>query len=491
MSDEPQLRDLPVGIGATGHRRESDSMGTVDVPADRYWGAQTQRSLLHFGDIGADRMPLAVYHAFGHVKKAAALANGATGRMPGWKAALIARVCDEVTDGELDAHFPLRVWQTGSGTQANMNVNEVISNRCIQLAGGTVGSKFPVHPNDDVNMGQSSNDTFPTAMHVAAVQAVAESVVPAVTALRDAIADKAGLWRDVVKIGRTHLEDAVPLTVGQEWSGYARQLTQALASLDRACADLYELAMGGTAVGTGLNAPAGFAADVAARIAGSTGYPFVTAPNKFAALGASDAVAAASAGLRGLAVPLAKIANDIRWLGSGPRAGLGELVLPANEPGSSIMPGKVNPTQCEALLMVCAQVLGNDTAVAFAAAQGNLELNTMRPVIIANFLHSAGLLAGASRAFRVFCVEGAELNAGRIAEHVDRSLMLVTALSPVIGYDKAAEIAHKADHEGSTLREAALSLGYLSAREFDRIIDPASMVGDTAMAGDTSDATVA
>jgi fumarate hydratase, class II len=479
MSDEPEVQDLPVGIGASGHRRESDSMGVIDVPADRYWGAQTERSLLHFGDIGADRMPLAVYYAFGHVKKAAALANGAAGRMAPWMASLIARVCDEVIDGELDDHFPLRVWQTGSGTQSNMNVNEVIANRCIQLVGGVIGSKSPVHPNDHVNMGQSSNDTFPTAMHVAAVQAVAESVVPEVAALRDAIYEKAVLWRDVVKIGRTHLEDAVPLTVGQEWSGYARQLSQALAALERSCTDLYELAAGGTAVGTGLNAPPGFAEEVAARIAASAGYPFVTAPNKFAALGGADAVAAASAGLRGLAVPLAKIANDIRWLGSGPRAGLGELVLPANEPGSSIMPGKVNPTQCEALLMVCAQVLGNDTAIAFAAAQGNLELNTMRPVIIANFLHSAGLLAGASRAFRVFCIEGAELNTGRITEHVERSLMLVTALSPVIGYDKAAEIAHQADHEGTTLRAAALSLGYLSAEEFDRIIDPASMVGDT------------
>jgi len=479
MSDEPEVRDLPVGIGATGHRRESDSMGAVDVPADRYWGAQTQRSLLHFGDIGADRMPLAVYHAFGHVKKAAAQANGAAGRMEPWMASLITRVSDEVIDGELDAHFPLRVWQTGSGTQSNMNVNEVIANRCIQLAGGVIGSKTPVHPNDHVNMGQSSNDTFPTAMHVAATAVIAESVIPEVAALRDAIDDKARLWRDVVKIGRTHLEDAVPLTVGQEWSGYARQLTQALAALGRSCADLYELAAGGTAVGTGLNAPAGFAEEVAARIAGSTGYPFVTAPNKFAALAGADAVAAASAGLRGLAVPLAKIANDIRWLGSGPRAGLGELVLPANEPGSSIMPGKVNPTQCEAMLMVCAQVLGNDTTIAFAAAQGNLELNTMRPVIIANFLHSAGLLAGASRAFRLFCVEGAALNRERISEHVDRSLMLVTALSPVIGYDRAAEIAHQADHEGSTLRAAALSLGYLSAEDFDRIIDPPSMVGDT------------
>jgi fumarate hydratase class II len=484
MEDAPAVRAMAVGITASGWRREADSMGSIDVPADRYWGAQTQRSLAHFADIGADRMPLAVYHAFGQVKKAAALANGAAGRMPAWMASLIAQVCDEVTGGELDEHFPLRVWQTGSGTQSNMNVNEVIANRCIQLAGGEIGSKAPVHPNDHVNMGQSSNDTFPTAMHVAAVSAVAEAVVPAVAGLRDAIAAKASLWRDVVKTGRTHLQDAVPLTVGQEWSGYARQLTSALAVLEGSCAGLYELAAGGTAVGTGLNAPAGFGADVAARIAAATGYPFVTAPNKFAALGGSDAVAAASAGLRGLAVPLAKIANDIRWLGSGPRAGLGELVLPANEPGSSIMPGKVNPTQCEALLMVCAQVLGNDAAVAFAAAQGNLELNTMRPVIIANFLHSASLLAGACRAFREFCVEGAALNEARIAEHIDRSLMLVTALSPAIGYDKAAEIAHRADRSGSTLREAALSLGYISAEEFDRVIDPRSMVGDTRMVDD-------
>ncbi len=477
MSDVPEVRDLPVGIGATGHRRESDSMGTIHVPADRYWGAQTQRSLIHFGGIGAHPMPGEVCHAFGYVKKAAALVNGAAGRLPEWKAELIARVADEVIAGELDDHFPLRVWQTGSGTQSNMNVNEVIANRAIQLTGGTLGSRSPIHPNDDVNMGQSSNDTFPTAMHIAAVQVLHEHVIPNVTLLRDAIHANAVRWRDVVKIGRTHLEDAVPLTVGQEWSGYVSQLEAALAGLTRASADLYELAAGGTAVGTGLNAPPGFGAEVAALIAAETGYPFVTARNKFAALAASDAVAASSAGLRGLAVPLAKIANDIRWLGSGPRAGLGELVLPANEPGSSIMPGKVNPTQCEAMLMVCAQVLGNDATVAFAAAQGNLELNTMRPVIIANFLDSARLLAGACRAFRVFCVEGAELNSGRIAEHVERSLMLVTALSPVIGYDKAAEIAHKADVAGSTLREAALALGYISAEEFDRVIDPAAMVG--------------
>jgi fumarate hydratase, class II len=453
-------------------------MGVIDVPADRYWGAQTERSLLHFGDIGEDPMPLQVYHAFGYVKKAAALANGAAGRLPPWMASLIARVCDEVIAGELDAHFPLRVWQTGSGTQTNMNVNEVISNRAIQLAGGQIGSKTPVHPNDHVNMGQSSNDTFPTAMHVAAVRAVHEEVLPSVRALQLAIEVKAEEWRSVIKIGRTHLEDAVPLTVGQEWSGFARQLGQAIERLELSAGDLYELAAGGTAVGTGLNAPPGFAADVAERIAAETGYPFRTAANKFAALAGSDAVAAASAGLRGLAVPLTKVANDIRWLASGPRAGLGELVLPANEPGSSIMPGKVNPTQCEAMLMVCAQVLGHDTAVAFAASQGNLELNTMRPVIIADFLHSARILAGACRAFRVFCVEGAELNRVQIAEHVSRSLMLVTALSPVIGYDKAASIAHAADASGATLREAALGSGYVSAEDFDRVVDPASMVGD-------------
>jgi fumarate hydratase class II len=327
-------------------------------------------------------------------------------------------------------------------------------------------------------MGQSSNDTFPTAMHVAAVQAVRADVLPSTRALQLAIEAKSAAWRDVIKIGRTHLEDAVPLTVGQEWSGFGWQLGQAIERLDQACEGLYELAAGGTAVGTGLNAPPGFAADVAERIAAETGYPFRTAPNKFAALAGSDAVAAASAGLRGLAVPLTKIANDIRWLASGPRAGLGELILPANEPGSSIMPGKVNPTQCEAMLMVCAQVLGHDTAVAFAASQGNLELNTMRPLIIANFLHSATILTGACRTFRLYCVEGAELNHAKIAEHVSRSLMRVTALSPVIGYDKAAEIAHRADAEGSTLRESALASGYISAEEFDRVTDPSGMVGD-------------
>ena len=479
MDDIPEVRDLPVGIGATGHRRESDSMGAIDVPADRYWGAQTQRSLMHFAGIGEDRMPLAVCHALGYVKKAAALVNGRDGRLPAWQAELIARVADEVIDGELDDHFPLRVWQTGSGTQTNMNVNEVIANRAIQLAGGEIGSKSPVHPNDHVNMSQSSNDSFPTAMHVAAVRAIHEDVVPSVTALLEAIAAKAALWHDVVKIGRTHLEDAVPLTVGQEWSGYARQLELANANLTRSAEGLFELAAGGTAVGTGLNAPPGFAADIAIQIAELTGFPFRTAANKFAALAGADAMAAASAGLRGLAVSLTKIANDIRWLASGPRSGLGELILPANEPGSSIMPGKVNPTQCEAMIMVCVQVLGHDSAIASAAAQGNLELNVMRPLIIANFLDSAALLAGAGRTFREFCVEGAELNRARIAEHVERSLMLVTALSPVIGYDKAAKIAHDADADGATLREAALASGYISAAEFDRVVNPAAMVGDT------------
>jgi fumarate hydratase class II len=398
--------------------------------------------------------------------------------MEPWLAALIARVCDEVIDGELDEHFPLRVWQTGSGTQSNMNVNEVIANRCIQLAGGVIGSKVPVHPNDHVNMGQSSNDTFPTAMHIAAVDILHRRVQPNVTALHTAVDAKARQWKNVVKIGRTHLQDAVPLTVGQEWSGYARQLEQAIGQLKTSTEGLFELAAGGTAVGTGLNAPPGFAEEVAARISEQTGYAFRTAPNKFAALASSDAVATASAGLRGLAVPLAKIANDVRWLASGPRAGLGELVLPANEPGSSIMPGKVNPTQCEAMLMVCAQVLGHDCAIANAASAGNLELNTMRPLLISNFLHSARILAGATQAFRVFCVEGAELDTGQIAAHVDRSLMLVTALSPVIGYDKAAAIAHKASADGTTLREAALATGYISAEDFDRVIDPAAMVGE-------------
>jgi fumarate hydratase, class II len=478
VSDEaPEILDLPVGLDAAGVRRETDSMGGIEVPADRYWGAQTQRSLVHFS-IGDDRMPVAVCRALGYVKKAAAVVNGREGRLPGWMADLIARVSDEVIDGQLDEHFPLFVWQTGSGTQSNMNVNEVISNRAIQLTGGELGSKRPVHPNDHVNLGQSSNDTFPAAMHIAAVQAVRQRLRPSVQQLQQAIAAKATQWRTVVKTGRTHLQDAVPLTVGQEWSGYAHQLTQAIERLDDCVTGLYELAIGGTAVGTGLNAPAGFGDNVAAEIAAWTGEPFRSADNKFSALGGLDAMAGASAGLRGVAVPLMKIANDIRWLASGPRCGLGELVLPPNEPGSSIMPGKVNPTQCEATLMVCVQVLAEDQAVAMAAAQGNFELNTMRPVIISNFLHSATILADACDKLREFCIEGTELNRSQIDEDVDRSLMLVTALSPVLGYDKAAEIAHRASEEGTTLRQAAVEAGEISAEEFDRIMDPATMVGD-------------
>ncbi|MCQ8828239.1 class II fumarate hydratase [Streptomyces malaysiensis] len=470
----PEILDLPIGLHATGTRRETDSMGAIDVPADRYWGAQTQRSLIHFS-IGDDRMPKAVYHAYGHVKRAAAIVNGRAGRLPAWKAELIGKVADEVIAGKLDDHFPLYVWQTGSGTQSNMNTNEVISNRAIQLVGGELGSKTPVHPNDHVNMGQSSNDTFPTAMHIAAVQTVHEHLLPSVRGLRRAIEAKVDQWHDVVKIGRTHLEDAVPLTVGQQWSGYTHQLAQGAGRVARCAEGLHELAAGGTAVGTGLNAPPEYGERIAAEIAAATGYPFTTADNKFAAQGGLDAMVDASAGLRALAVPLMKIANDIRWLASGPRCGLGELDLPANEPGSSIMPGKVNPTQCEAMVMVCIQVLSEDQAIAFAGSQGNFELNAMRPVIINNFLHAATILADACDKLREYCIEGAELNRDQIDDYVNRSLMLVTALSPAIGYDRASTIAHKADEEGTTLREAALASGFVSAEDFDRIADPAAM----------------
>jgi fumarate hydratase class II len=470
-----RILDLPVGLDATGTRTESDAMGTIEVPADRYWGAQTQRSLQHFS-IGDDRMPKAVYHAYGHIKRAAALVNGRAGRLEDWMAQVIARVGEEVIAGQLDEHFPLFVWQTGSGTQTNMNVNEVIGNRAIQLVGGELGGKSPIHPNDHVNMGQSSNDTFPTAMHIAAVRALHEQLLPSVELLCAAIETKAEAWRDVVKIGRTHLQDAVPLTVGQEWTGYAHQLRRAAEQAAAAAQGLYELAAGGTAVGTGLNAPPGFGEQIAAEIAASTGYPFRSATDKFAALAGLDAMVAASAGVRALAVVLMKIANDVRWLASGPRAGLAELRLPANEPGSSIMPGKVNPTQCEAMVMVCIQVLANDTAVAFASSQGNFQLNTMRPIVIADFLHSAAILADACRTFREYCVEGIELNQRQIDEYLGRSLMLVTALAPAIGYDRASEIAHKADEENTTLREAALATGYISAEDFDRIVDPRGMV---------------
>jgi fumarate hydratase class II len=471
--DAPTIHDVPIGIDATGTRTETDSLGAVDVPADHYWGAQTQRSLVHF-DIGDDRMPKPVYHAYGYVKKAAAMVNARAGRLPGWKADLITRVADEVIAGKLDSEFPLYVWQTGSGTQSNMNLNEVISNRAIQLTGGQLGSKTPVHPNDDVNMGQSSNDTFPTAMHIAAVTAIEEHLVPALFRLHDATAEKSGQWADVVKIGRTHLEDATPLTVGQEWSGYAAQLEDAGTHLTATMADLYRLAMGGTAVGTGLNAPPDFGADAAELIAELTGRPFVTAPNKFAAQGSLDALVRTSAALRSLAVTLFKYANDMRWLGSGPRTGLGELQLPANEPGSSIMPGKVNPTQAEAMLMVCIQVIGSDTAVAMAGNEGNFELNAFRPIIINNVLHSIRILADMADHFRKFLVEGVQLNTDQLQRNVDRSVMMVTALSPVIGYDRASEIAHLAINNDLTLKQAALQRG-VSEDLFDRVVVPVNM----------------
>jgi len=472
----PPILPVPIGTGATGVRRESDSMGEIEVPADHYWGAQTQRSLLHFS-IGNDRMPVEVYRAYGYVKKAAARANAASGALPRWKADLIARVCDEIIAGELDAEFPLYVWQTGSGTQSNMNVNEVISNRAIQLVGGVLGSKRPVHPNDDVNMAQSSNDTFPTAMHLATVAEILTRLVPSISELREAIADRARRWVDVVKIGRTHLQDATPITVGQEWSGYVAQIDDALAIVKGTLPGLYRVAIGGTAVGTGINAPEGFGDQVAAELARLTGYPFVSAPNKYAAQGSLDAMVAASAGLRALAVALLKIANDLRWLGSGPRAGIHELVLPANEPGSSIMPGKVNPTQEEALIMVCIEVLGEDSAVAFAGSLGHFELNTMRPIVVNNVLHCARLLGDAAAKLAEHSVGHIELDEARIRRHLGESLMLVTALSPTIGYDRAAEIAHLAYEKGLSLREAAIRSGYVTAAEFDRIVVPAKMVG--------------
>ena len=459
-------------------RVETDSMGAIDVPADRYWGAQTQRSLHHFaiGDARSERMPVEVVHAMGLLKRACAEVNLAEGRLDPVIGPLIISAAEAVASGSLDAHFPLYIWQTGSGTQTNMNANEVIANRAIELAGGVLGSKRPVHPNDHVNMGQSSNDTYPTAMHVAIATLVMSSLLPSVTQLRDALAARAREFADIVKIGRTHLQDAVPLTLGQEFSGYAAQLDADIDRLAVVLPGLYELAIGGTAVGTGLNAPAGFGEAVAARLAELSGLPFVSAPNKFAALAAHDAVVFASGALATLAASLTKIANDLRWLGSGPRAGLGELSLPENEPGSSIMPGKVNPTQSEALTMVAVQVFGNDAAVKFAGSQGNFELNVYKPVMAANVLRSARLLADACDSFREFAVEGLVANRERIAEHVARSLMLVTALSPRIGYDRAAEVAKKAHHEETTLKEAALALGYVSADEFDELVRPERMV---------------
>ncbi|MGH7224422.1 MAG: class II fumarate hydratase, partial [Gemmataceae bacterium] len=427
MSDSgASILDLPIGTGQTGTRLETDSMGEIAVPAEHYWGAQTQRCLLHFA-IGGERMPLPVYRAYGFVKKAAAQVNADLGCLPRWKADLIAHVADEILAGKLDSEFPLFVWQTGSGTQTNMNVNEVIANRAIQLAGGSLGSKQPIHPNDDVNRSQSSNDTFPTAMHIAAALEIHRHLLPAVTALREAAAAKARQFADIIKIGRTHLQDAVPLRVGQEWSGYVAQIDDAVQRIQEALPGLYCLAMGGTAVGTGLNAPPGFAESAAAKIADYTRLPFVTAANKFAALAATDAIVAAHAALRGLAAVLMKFANDLRWLASGPRCGLHELILPENEPGSSIMPGKVNPTQAEAMLMICIQVMGFDAAVGFAAALGNFQLHTMRPLLIHNTLHSIRLLGDICTTFRTYCVEGIEVDRRRVQEMVNRSLMLVTA----------------------------------------------------------------
>src|SRR6201987_3228261 len=460
-------------------RTESDSMGKIDVPTDRYYGAQTARSLIHF-DIGKDTMPPELIRAFDVLKKAAALVNQDLGKLSEEKAKLITQAADEVISGKVNAHFPLRIWQTGSGTQTNMNVNEVISNRAIEIAGGELGSKKPVHPNDDVNMSQSSNDTFPTAMHIAAAEEIQHKLIPSVTALRNSVHAKAEAFKDIVKIGRTHLMDAVPLTLGQEFSGYVAQLDADLRRIDAVLPDIYELPTGATAVATGLNPHPESADRTATKITELTGLPFVSAPNKFAALAAHDALVMASGALRTLACSLMKIANDIRWMGSGPRCGLGELRLPENEPGSSIMPGKVNPTQSEAMTMVCLQVIGNDTAIATAGTQGNFELNVFKPLIIHNLLHSITLLADSCVSFTEFCVLGIEPDRERIASYVANSLMLVTALSPHIGYDKAAKVAKKAHEENTTLRQAAVELGYLKPEEFDRYVQPNKMLAPEA-----------
>ncbi|MFZ2004344.1 MAG: class II fumarate hydratase [Stellaceae bacterium] len=458
-----------------GTRIERDSMGKIEVPADRLWGAQTQRSL-HYFSIGADLMPREMVSAYAILKKAAATINHKLGGLDERCCKLIVTVCDEILAGEHADNFPLHVWMTGSGTQFNMNVNEVISNRSCQLAGTALGSKTPVHPNDHANLSQSSNDTFPAAMYIAAAVGVKERLLAAVAALRDAIAAKAEEWREVVKIGRTHFQDATPLTLGQEWSGYAGMLTDGLERIEGSLPHVYRLALGGTAVGTGINAPPGFAEAVAAEIAGLTGLPFVTAPNKFAVQGSHDALVQLSGVLRTLAVSLSKIANDIRLVSSGPRAGIAELQLPENEPGSSIMPGKVNPTQCEALTMIAAQVMANDVAVGVGGAGGSLEMNVYKPLMIFNLTNSITLLTDGCTNFRRFLVEGAAPNLKNINDYVERSLMLVTALAPAIGYDKASEIAHHAMAHDLTLKEAALQLGYIGEVEFDRLVDPKKMV---------------
>src|SRR6476661_3817530 len=455
-------------------RTESDSMGKIDVPADRYYGAQTARSLIHFA-IGKDTMPPELIRSFGILKKAAALVNQDLGKLPADKTALITQATDEVISGKLNEHFPLRIWQTGSGTQTNMNVNEVISNRAIEISGGVLGSKKPIHPNDDVNKAQSSNDTFPTAMHIAAVEVLA-GVTEAVKNLKKTLEEKSIAYADVIKIGRTHLMDAVPLSLGQEISGWAQMMENDLQRINVTLPQLYQLALGGTAVGTGLNTHPEFAARAAAKIAALTGKTFVSAPNKFEALAGHDALVFAHGALKTLACSLMKIANDVRWLASGPRSGLGEITIPENEPGSSILPGKVNPTQCEALTMLCAQVLGNDVAVNIGGASGNFELNVYKPLIIHNFLQSVRLLGDGMRSFNDHCAVGIEPNRDRIDELVGRSLMLVTALNPHIGYDKAAQIAKQAHKEGGTLKGTALALGYVTEEQFEQWVKPEQMI---------------
>ena len=458
----------------THTRIESDSMGQIEVPSNVYWGAQTQRSLLHF-DIGRDVMPPELIRAFGILKKACALVNQDLGKLPAEKAKLIVQAADEVIAGKLNDQFPLRIWQTGSGTQTNMNVNEVISNRAIQLAGGVMGSKKPIHPNDDVNMSQSSNDTFPTAMHIAAAERVKHALIPAVRSVHKAVAAKAEEFKDIVKIGRTHLQDAVPLTFGQEFGGWASLLERDIKRLEQALDGLYDLAIGGTAVGTGLNAPPEFAERAAKKIAELTGLPFRSHPNKFAALSAHDEIVFAQGAMETLAASFMKISNDIRWLASGPRCGLGELSIPENEPGSSIMPGKVNPTQCEAMTMVCVQVHGATAAVGFAGSQGNFELNVFKPVIIYNFLHSVTLIADACHGYVEYMIKGIEVDRAKVDWYVNNSLMLVTALTPKVGYDKAAQIAHSAHVERTSLLEAALKSGHLTREEFNDLMKPEKM----------------
>lgn len=456
-------------------RKETDGLGEIEVEDDRYWGAQTQRSLKYFS-IGTDLVPLELIHAYGVLKKAAARTNRDLGLLDDGLCDLVSAAADEVASGALDDHFPLHVWMTGSGTQSNMNVNEVISNRAIVMAGGKPGSKDPVHPNDHVNMSQSSNDTYPTAMHMAAAIQAATILLPAVAHLRDKLHEKAVSWEDLIKIGRTHLQDATPLTLGQEFSGYVHMLDEDMARIDHALGDVYRLALGGTAVGTGINAHPKFAEKAAAEIASLTGLPFETAPNKFAVQGSHNALIMLHGAMKSLAGSLFKIANDIRLLACGPRCGLNELSLPANEPGSSIMPGKVNPTQCEALAMIAIQVMGNDVTVGLAGSGGHLEMNVYKPVLINALLQSGRIMADGCRNFADFLVEGMSANEGQIADYVERSLMLVTALSPVIGYDRASEVAHKAFEENKTLREVCLELGLVSGADFDRIVDPSRMI---------------